>query len=109
MSVSIYIDCGAGRLEESRLVCGQNAAREHWLPLIESLSLDLLDVAFSGGLGIGEEYYSGMLDQVTTLLAKFTEKFGSSLDLADVIPRCTMLRDTLLEFPPGSGCELYLG
>ena len=109
MSVSIYIDCGAGNLKESRLVCGQNAAREYWLPVIESLGLDLLEVAFSGGLTITEEYYAGMLEQVTKTLAKFNEMFCYSPDPADVIPRCAMLRDTLRQFPPGSGCELYLG
>jgi len=109
MSVSIYIDCGSDKPKDSRLVCGQNAARAYWLPLIESLDLDLLDFAFSAGLPISERYYSDTLEQITIILAKFTEMFSPSSDPADLIPRCTMLRDTLLEFPPGSGCELYLG
>lgn len=109
MSVSIYINCDPGQPKDSRLVCGQNAAREYWLPLIESLDLDLLAFAFSAGLPISGEYYPDVLEQVTLVLAKFTEMFNSSTDPADLIPRCTMLRDTLLEFPPGSGCALYLG
>ena len=109
MSVSIYIDCEQRQFDESRLICGQNAARAYWLPVIESLDLDLLNVAFSAGLTITDEYYAGMLEQVTKILTKFNEMFGQSQDPADLISRCTMLRDTLRQFPPQSGCKLYLG
>jgi hypothetical protein len=94
---------------DSEHVAGAADGAEFWLPLIHRLGLDLLDVAFSGGLAITEEYYSRMIEQVGIVLSEFKGMPGSTEGIDDAILRCTNLLEILKKNPPGSGCRLYLG
>ena len=109
MSVSVYVDCGSDRASESVLVAGQSAVEKYWAPLIESCGLQLLDVAFTGGLTVTEEYYEGFVQEVRTILTRFEEMRIKSENLDDVSERCARLLNSLERHPPGSGCEVYVG
>ena len=109
MSVSISINCGGDETKETVFVSGQRAVDRHWLPTIESLHLDLLEVALTGGLPISREYYPVLVQQVTTLLSKFTQMVGTSADAEGLVFSCRRLLEILKAYPPESGCTLYLG
>jgi hypothetical protein len=109
MSTSIYIDCPLKQLEESVFVAGASDGTRFWLPIIDSLKLHLLEHAFGAGLTITDEYYAGVIEEVKVVLSKFAEIPDSTPGIGDVISRCCQLLEILKKYPPGSGCELYLG
>jgi hypothetical protein len=108
MSVSVYIHC-EGQEVKSSLLAGSTAARRYWLPIIESLGLELLDVIFTGGLDVTEEYYEPLVEETRKVSLRLSELAVSSPDAADAARRCGDLIDVLAQYPPKTRCRLNIG
>ena len=109
MSTSIYINCAAKQIDESLLIAGASATDRYWLPQIHAMHLDLLEVAFGGGLTITKEYYPKVIEQVETLSAKLKELQSTMPEIDDAVSRCSDLLAWLRRYPPEADCELYIG
>jgi hypothetical protein len=88
---------------------GSTSAEMHWWPVIRNSNLRLLEEAFDPGLTLDERCYPRIIEELTTVLAKFKEMPSSTQGIEGAIERCSELLRLIKSYPPGSGVELHIG
>ncbi len=100
---------GPVQSEVAYLPVGMNQIQRYWLPIIESETLELLDVAVTGGLTVTPEYHPQLVREVEVLLSKLKESLVSAPVHGDVLRRVGKLLELLKMHTPSMSCEVYVG
>lgn len=109
MGIAYYVHDAADRLVESFPVTGANEADRLWIPLIRTLGLELLDVAFTGGLTASQDYYEQMVREVTAVRDALRAQEPGEPAAGSPIDRCERLLAVLVANPPDGGNRVYIG